>query len=234
MSSGRSSLLKPVVHKLTDYDNPKSLGSRLRSRRAAMLITMVQNQQNRTGNASILDIGGTVAYWRPLLPIFLASGRCQIHVVNLLKPTESHDAIETSVADGRRLPFDDQSFDIAHSNSVIEHVGQWRDMAAFAGEVRRVAASYFVQTPNFAFPIEPHYGLPFIHWLAPQVRASLLQCRPLGRFDQAPQAGDAAMAVQDSHLLTRSQVTAWFPDATIKSERFAGLAKSFIAVRHAA
>ena len=200
-----------------------------------MLVAMVKDQQSRTGSASVLDIGGTLAYWRPLLPLLLASGRCRIHVANLSAPERSDGAIETSViADGRSLPFGDRSFDIAHSNSVIEHVGQWRDMAAFAGEVRRVAASYFVQTPNFAFPIEPHYGLPFIHWLAPQVRASLLQCRPLGRFDQAPQAGDAAMAVQDSHLLTRSQVTALFPDATIKSERFAGLAKSFIAVRHAA
>jgi len=46
----------------------------------------------------------------------------------------------------QRLPFDDGAFDLAYSSSVIEHVEPER-RAAFAGEVRRVARGFFVQTP---------------------------------------------------------------------------------------
>jgi hypothetical protein len=65
-------------------------------------------------------------------------------------------------ADGRRLPFCAHAFDVAYSNSVIEHIGDVKDQAAFAGEVRRVAKRYFVQTPNRRFPIEPHLIAPLI------------------------------------------------------------------------
>ena len=57
------------------------------------------------------------------------------------------------VADGCHLPFADDAFDMAFSNSVIEHVP---DHEAFSRELARVGRSYYVQTPNKWFPIEPH------------------------------------------------------------------------------
>ena len=65
-----------------------------------------------------------------------------------------------------RLPFDDGAFDLAYSSSVVEHVDPAR-RAAFAAEIRRVARGWFVQTPAWSFPIEPHALLPFAHWLPP-------------------------------------------------------------------
>jgi hypothetical protein len=38
-------------------------------------------------------------------------------------------------------------------------------MAGPARETVQVGRSYYLQTPNFWFPLEPHYGVPFIHWL---------------------------------------------------------------------
>ncbi len=70
-------------------------------------------------------------------------------------------------ADGTQLPFGDREFDIAFSNSVIEHVPP-ELQAAFAAEVSRVADRYFVQTPNRYFPIEPHYQLPLFQFLPRQ------------------------------------------------------------------
>src|SRR3954452_9122302 len=68
-----------------------------------------------------------------------------------------------------RLPFDDGAFDLAYSSSVVEHVEPAR-RAAYAAEIRRVARGWFVQTPAWSFPIEPHALLPFAHWLPAALR----------------------------------------------------------------
>jgi SAM-dependent methyltransferase len=116
----------------------------------------------------------------------------------------------------RRLPFDDAAFDLAYSSSVVEHVAPER-RAAFAAEVRRVARGWFVQTPAWSFPIEPHALLPFAHWLAPRLR------RPYWRLG-------AAGSWEDIHLLRRAELAALFGEP-ILAERFGGLVKSWIALR---
>jgi len=58
----------------------------------------------------------------------------------------------------------DGEFDLVFSNSVIEHVGDFERMRQFVHEARRVAKSYWIQTPSKWFPIEPHCGMPF-WWL---------------------------------------------------------------------
>jgi SAM-dependent methyltransferase len=57
-------------------------------------------------------------------------------------------------ADPRALPFEDDSFDIAHSDSVIEQIDP-ADRPRFAAELRRVAGRYLVRTPNRGFPAPP-------------------------------------------------------------------------------
>jgi SAM-dependent methyltransferase len=116
----------------------------------------------------------------------------------------------------QRLPFDDGAFDLAYSSSVIEHVEPGR-RAAFAAEVRRVSRGFFVQTPAWSFPIEPHALLPFAHWLAPTLR------RPYWRLG-------AAGSWEDIDLLRRAELAALFGEP-ILAERFGGLVKSWIALR---
>jgi SAM-dependent methyltransferase len=68
-------------------------------------------------------------------------------------------------ADGRRLPFPDQSFDVVHSNAVVEHVGPRAEQERFVAELVRVGKCVFVTTPNRWFPIETHSRWPLVHWL---------------------------------------------------------------------
>jgi hypothetical protein len=118
-----------------------------------------------------------------------------------------------------RLPFADGEFDLAYSNSVVEHLPPAR-RAAYAAEIRRVARGHWVQTPAFSFPVEPHALLPFAHWLPVALR------RPYWRLG-------AAGAWEDIALLRRGEVAALFPDGDVVAERVGPLAKSWIAVRPA-
>jgi methyltransferase family protein len=69
-------------------------------------------------------------------------------------------------ADGRSLPFADDSFDVVHSSAVLEHVGSADNQRAFITELTRVAKRVvFLTTPNRWFPVEFHSVLPLVHWL---------------------------------------------------------------------
>ena len=120
-------------------------------------------------------------------------------------------------ADARELPFADDEFDIAHSNSLIEHVGDRRDRERVAGELRRVGRRYFVQTPNRGFPIEPHSLLPLVHRLPRRIG------RRLWRF------GVSYDPFDDTWLLGARDLRRLFPDALIVRERVGPLTKSLIA-----
>jgi len=73
--------------------------------------------------------------------------------------------IEPVTASGTNLPFEDDSFDIAFSNAVLEHVGGREEQRRFVHELCRVAPRVFVSTPNRRFPLEVHTLMPFLHWL---------------------------------------------------------------------
>ncbi len=115
------------------------------------------------------------------------------------------------------LPFGDGEFDLAYCSSVIEHVAPER-REAFAAEVRRIARGWFVQTPAWSFPIEPHALLPFAHWLSPRWR------RPYWRLG-------AAGSWEELSLLRRAELAALFPGATIHAEKLGPLTKSWVALR---
>ena len=116
----------------------------------------------------------------------------------------------------QRLPFEDGQFDLAYSNSLIEHLPP-PARPAFAAEVKRVARRWWVQTPAYGFPIEPHALLPFAHWLPPEIR------RRLWRFGVAGEFEDIA-------LLRRRELAGLFGGPVI-AERLGPLAKSWIAYR---
>ena len=99
---------------------------------------------------------------------------------NLEPVRATFPAARVMTADALDLPFADRTFDIAHSNAVIEHVGPRDAQARFLTEVTRVADAGFVSTPNRWFPFDSHTNLPFAHWLPRP--AFLATLRKLGRL----------------------------------------------------
>ena len=134
------------------------------------------------------------------------------------------------IGDGRSLDFADRSFDIAHSNSVIEHVGGWDDMVAFAKEIARLADNYYVQTPSFWFPVEPHAMFPLFHWLPVVIRKKIVMRQAVGNWVKATTEADASKIVYSARLLRKDQMSRLFPGADIKTE-WLFFPKSYIAVK---
>jgi len=222
-----------LAQRIGNYDNPNSLGSKFRLRRSKPLRDMIERIFAEKGAVSILDVGGMEYYWNLFPPEFLASHKVRIMLLNLpddLRPVARPEFLETHEGDGCALPFSDRHFDICHSNSVIEHVGNWRRKVEFAREVTRVAQHYFHQTPNFWFPWEPHFGMPIYHWLPEPIQLQIACKRKLGWTPAASNITDGMEVVEHASMLNRRMVSYLFPDAQIFQERFLGLTKSFIAM----
>lgn len=225
-----------LVTWLENYDSQDSLGSKLRKKRIAPLLDMIEAVFQQYGYVNIIDIGGTERYWKIIPETFLASHAVTITIVNLPGTTLKQDygSFKFVGADACALEqFGDQSFHIAHSNSVVEHVGDWERMMQFAKEIKRVSHQYFVQTPNYWFPIEPHFMAPFFHWLPKQSRVWLVSHFHLGNRAKAASMAEAVRMVDSVQLLDRSRFQALFNEAQVLTERFFLLPKSLIALKKA-
>jgi len=232
LAAGEIPQTTPARHSVAQqYGTGRSLAYRFRQRRFALLRPMIEHVISAKGHCRIADIGGTEYYWQ-IAGDFIARSPVEIHLINLDKAKTSSPKLVGHAGDACDLKaFSDDDFDLVHSNSVIEHVGDWKRMTAMAREVRRLAPAYFVQTPNFWFPYEPHFRAPLFHWLPEPVRAQLLLRFNLGFGGRRKTMEQAMQGVQSSSLIGASQMAALFPDANILRERFGTLTKSLMAVR---
>jgi hypothetical protein len=204
--------------------------SYFRKRRGRILAGRIADLSRSLGRPiRIVDVGGRSDYWENVGVENIASITVlNIESSDLGRPNTHQQMFSELIGDARALgDIPDGAFDFYHSNSVIEHVGSWSDMVAMAREARRVAPHGWVQTPAWGFPVEPHFRLPFIHWFATPVRASLLRfARSYGTQSRHARR----LHAERINLLTRSEVGILFPDCTILVERFLLFPKSCVAV----
>jgi len=184
-----------------------------------------------TPSTRMIDIGGAPITWtreagvETTFPITL----CNIRFPrDLASQGARFSAVE---ADATELPFPDKSFDVAFSNSVIEHLGTWERQQAFAREARRVGDKLWIQTPARSFPIEPHYLAPFIHFLPKNWQRRLARRATLWGLLTKPSPQVIDEWIDELRLLSYSEFKQLFPDCHILKERLLGFTKSYVAVR---
>lgn len=211
-----------------------ALSNWFRERRAGLLREVIEKTPRNGDTLRIVDLGGAVGYWKAFGLDFLAANRAHITLVNIAShELDDADAapglIDHVIGDACALELEDNSFDLCHSNSVIEHVGSWQDMRAFARETRRIAPSHFVQTPNRNFPVDPHFpAIPFFHRLPPLVRAVLVHRLPISHTGRATSWDHARAKVASSDLLGPKHMRELFPESRMQFEKIGPLAKSII------
>lgn len=222
--------------KLINYKSEKSFAFKMRQKRAGRIIDLINECYNKHNEVKIIDIGGTETYWKIIPKDFLISKNVHITAVNLPDTTaQFRNSNLFTFVDGdgcNLLGINDKSFHIAHSNSVIEHVGPtWERKLAFANETIRVAEKYYVQTPNYWFPVEPHFVTPFFHWFSRSIRIKLVQNFNLGWYKKTPDYNEAEKAVDDCDLLTIKEMKKLFTEAKLYKEKFLFFTKSVIMIK---
>ena len=176
---------------------------------------------------SVLDLGGRAEMWN----------RCDlgdhITLLNLEDAPHNLGSKFTYIhGDGKHTGYCDASFDLAFSNSVIEHVGDFADQRRFASEMLRLGRRIYCQTPNKWFPIEPHFLGLCVHWLPRKWFGHFVdRYLTLHGWRYKPNAEASAALIGSIRLLTRSEFQQLFSGCQIKTERFLGLPKSFVAWR---
>jgi SAM-dependent methyltransferase len=184
-----------------------AISLRSRRRKLALFLALMKP----TAETTVLDVGVDEVS----LGESGGEGGCTTH--NLLEEAYPWPARITALGlhDGRRfrerypdipyvrgdacaLPFGDGTFDVVHSNAVIEHVGDRDRQATFVREALRVGRRVFLTTPNRWFPIEVHTRLPLVHWLPEPVAGRVYD---LTRMPWA----------KENHLLGPKELRALFP-----------------------
>jgi hypothetical protein len=187
--------------------NALPIGAKGRRKRMVDMLRLVSPPPG----ARVIDLGGTEYLWDSIEHDF------QITLVNLpgsvknRTPREDFEYIWADACDlGERVG--DGAFDLAFSNSVIEHVGPGDRQRQFAAEIRRIGRAYWVQTPSIRFPIEVHMGYPLMwQWM-----------RLTGQD-----------LVYRDHIwgISCQAMERYFPDGQVYMERVAGFEKSYTLYR---
>lgn len=205
------------------YQGENSIGRQMRLKRLQVFLDLLERVPKP---CRILDIGGEPDYWHKLG--FRVEG-VSILCANLEPRPSELDFVETVFGDATSMPqYADKSFDIVYSNSVIEHLFTWENQQKMAAEVRRIGQRYWVQTPNKRFPIEPHFLFPYWQYLPKSVRMAMLRKKRVGFLGPCATQEEARKTVEEFRLLNRAEFQSLFPEATLLTERWKGLAKSFV------
>ncbi len=175
---------------------------------------------------TVIDIGGALTFWSEVEDILnprrvvcynISKGRMEMG----LDPEDSH--IVTRLYDGVRIPEDDGSADVVLCNSVLEHVPV-EARANLAAEIRRVGKRYAVQTPSPAFPLELHFGLPFVHWLPRRLGRALVHLSPFHLLS----GSDGPAYFDETRLLRKAELEGLFPHGCLVTERLLAIPKSYL------
>lgn len=214
------------IMKLADIYKANSMANRFRDRRFRIFESLVSAIPRPM---RILDVGGTNAFWEQRG--WADRDDVEITILNLCPEVQQHRNIIPLAGNATDLSqFESGSFDVAFSNSVIEHLFTFENQRRMAEEIRRAGKAFWVQTPNFWFPMEPHFQIMGWHWMPLAARIAMIRRRKCGWLGPCPDPVRARELVSEIRLMTSAELRMIFPGAQLIPERFGPFIKSWIVV----
>lgn len=150
---------------------------RSRARKASKVLEVLARHTTQALSTFVaLDVGCSSGMLTSYLaPHFKSIVGLEFDTLSIFSATSDvRRKVKLVQGDGLFLPFKDGSFDLVICAQVYEHVPDDRLMAVEIRRVLREGGIVFFSGPNWLFPIEPHYYIPFLHWLPPEVANKLL------------------------------------------------------------
>ncbi len=217
-------MIRDLLKRPVDFKKDDSLITSLRRKRIALFKELSSDIQKPL---RIIDVGGTVLFWEKMN--FVNDEHYDITVLNRSAAEKQYVNIKSVIGDARNMSeFRDGEFDIVFSNSVIEHVGRYEEQCQMAEEVKRIGKRYFIQTPNFHFPFEPHFLFPFFQFFPLWLKVFMLRHFSLGWYNKVPDKQEATKIAASIRLLRKRDLEKLFPDGIIYNEKLFGFTISFI------
>jgi SAM-dependent methyltransferase len=209
--------------KLLNPSYKQSFNQKFRQKRFKFFMSLLDKV--RTGGLiKILDVGGEENYWERM---GFADNNVHITLLNLKEvATKSKNFVSVKGDACNLSEYKNGEFDIVFSNSVIEHLFSKENQRKMANEVRRVGKNYYIQTPNYYFPIEPHWLFPCFQYLPFGLRVFLTKNFDLGHYKKSVTREAAIKRVDEVKLLKEKEMKELFPDGKVYREVFFGLTKS--------
>lgn len=220
------------------YD-PSSFIGRLRAERWSLL----NEHFPALADMSVIDLGGSTSAWEaaPVRPktltvLNIAEQPNQTIAAGRAAAVRTTGGGTIEIVQGDACTADvllrGRRFDLAHSNSLIEHVGGADRRTRLASAITTLADHHWVQTPNRYFPIEPHWWLPGFQFLPDGLAASLTRHVEVGpRSGRGMGRTEALALVRSVELLSAGDLRALFPESSLIRERLGGLTKSLVVTR---
>ena len=201
-----------------------SFAAKLRQRRFDLFLSILEQFPEPI---DILDIGGQENFWKV---VGTDHKKIQsVTLLNLWKEPTSLPKLKSIVGDARDLhALGNKSVEMIFSNSVIEHVGGFREQQRMAQEIQRVGKNFFIQTPNRYFPLEPHFLFPFFQFLPDNIRAYFHSKWNLGWWERNSNYFEALAEVESIRLLTKKELQFLFKNSQIYKEKIFGWTKSIV------
>ena len=213
------------LQKYADNTKKDSIVNKWRRKRFAVFYELIRDIPKPV---KILDAGGTENFW---VQMDVDSCEMDITLLNTESISTTLSNIKYIKGDARDLSrFGDNEFDVVFSNSVIEHVGGFDEQKKMADEITRTGKRFYVQTPNYYFPVEPHFLFPLFQFLPRRIQRFLVMNFRMGWFEKCSTKKHADEVIDSIHLLNKKQVRKLFPEGEIVKERLLGLTKSFLII----